>query len=1199
MKKWLGIAAIVIGFVAFAVLVWFAFPFIGFGSVRLFDPVWVRILIISIAFFSIVIWQLLKWRKRKKAQAALEEALTEVEEIEGDGAVLAEKMKSALATLKSSSSTKTYLYDMPWYVIIGPPGAGKTTALLNSEIKFPLAKDDQAAMSGVGGTRYCDWWFAEEAIIIDTAGRYTTQESVAGADSESWMSFLNLLKRNRPNQPINGVILAFSVQDLMNSDADGLKQHAKTIRARLSEVHETLKVDFPVYVMFTKADLISGFREYFGSFSASRRRKVWGTTFQNKNANHETYRDVGTEFDALISRLSDEVTDRLTEEPDGISRISIFGLPGQMAMLKDKITGLLDQVFEPTKYKSSALLRGFYFTSGTQEGTPIDQVLGEMGRSFGGSQGSMMSGKGKSFFLHDLLQSVIFSEEGWVTYDRKAKRRSDFMRYGVLGVLAAGILGLASLWGVSYYNNKNLLNSVQTAIEEYKLAAGDELIATEVTDGELLDVSGYLNILRKMPAGVGEENVERGFLYQMGLGQARRLHSAAEETYRDGLERMFRTRLIQRTEQQLQSFVNANDSLAVYETLKVYKLLGGAAPISDDKLVKSWFHADWREELYPGPSFKETREDLQAHLDTLLKFETTPDSAAYLSPDLIDVAERSLAIMSVSEMAYSLVKATSEFSGFQDYNLLHRTGPEAATVFETVDGSELESLIVPALYTYNGFNEFFLDQLGDVAKKLEDEKWVMGKYAEQARISDQVGNLGPKLLARYRDEFIEAWNKVLDNIKLAPLNADKPVYRRLAAASAPTVSPILLLVESIADETMLTRDASEAGGGSTGVGGLEVDSEAAKQAQAAVKNRLIGRVSGLQRIGLELALGSKSSRRAGAGSGGGSAPRVPGQEIEVQFKAYHALLKGPEGSRLIDVLLGNLESLQQNLIIAGGLNGGQANAQLPGQLGMLRSTATKLPDVLSQMVFDSVDDFESEATNSSISQLNTSLSEDVTQTCKDIISNRFPFSNSPNRQVPMGDFGRLFAPGGILDTYFNENLARYADMTGATWTWKADSPVAKRFSANTLRQFQRAEAIREAFFPSRGSTPAIEFSIQQTSIHNRVRRAELEINGQTYTTRREGNVPFNFTWPGGAATGSTSLSFKHRLAGRPTVKRGPSGPWAFMQFIRQGSPKRAGEATKVRYTIGGLYVDYEIRVNSLVNPFSMRELYEFKCPSGL
>src|SRR5207245_9470878 len=131
-----------------------------------------------------------------------------------EAAPLQDKLTTALALLKEARGTAGYLYEQPWYVIIGPPGAGKTTALLNAGLRFPLAAEmGQGAVAGVGGTRLCDWWFTEDAVLIDTAGRYTTQDSDAAVDRAGWIAFLDLLKRTRPRQPLNGVIVAIALSE--------------------------------------------------------------------------------------------------------------------------------------------------------------------------------------------------------------------------------------------------------------------------------------------------------------------------------------------------------------------------------------------------------------------------------------------------------------------------------------------------------------------------------------------------------------------------------------------------------------------------------------------------------------------------------------------------------------------------------------------------------------------------------------------------------------------------------------------------------------------------------------------------------------------------------------------------------------------------------------------------------------------------
>ena len=271
LATWLRIAAILVGALALTLLIWFGGPFVAFGEVRPFESFWVRLPIAIVLMLGALGWIAWIVIKRRRAVAALSEAMGKEEAQAGDGAALSAAMRDALATLRRTRGKDggDYLYDLPWYVIIGPPGAGKTTALVNSGLKFPLARGGQApaAVAGAGGTRYCDWWFAEEAVLIDTAGRYTTQDTDTRAERTSWLAFLDLLKANRPRQPINGVMVAISVEDLLTSSQDEITAHAEAIRARLLELNERLKVDFPVYAVFTKADLIAGFNEFFGALS--------------------------------------------------------------------------------------------------------------------------------------------------------------------------------------------------------------------------------------------------------------------------------------------------------------------------------------------------------------------------------------------------------------------------------------------------------------------------------------------------------------------------------------------------------------------------------------------------------------------------------------------------------------------------------------------------------------------------------------------------------------------------------------------------------------------------------------------------------------------------------------------------------------------------------------------------------------------
>src|ERR1700730_11578788 len=294
--------------------------------------------------------------------------------------------------------------------------------------------------------------------MIDPAGRYPTHDSDATADKQSWLAFLDLLKKNRPRQPINGVLVPTTREALMTLPPAEITAHANAIRARLLELHERLKVDFPVYALFTKGDLIAGFMEYFASLTDQSRRQVWGATFQTDDKTRNLVGDVPIEFDDLVERLNYDLTDRLQEEPTPSNRVLLYGFPTQIAALKRPIFDSLNQIFEPTRYHANATLRGFYFTSGTQHGTPIDRLIGALAKSFGAEQvtAQAYSGLGKSFFLTDLILKVILGEAAWVSTDRAAVRRARIIKACLYSTLALFAVAMKGLWWVGHTPHRHL-----------------------------------------------------------------------------------------------------------------------------------------------------------------------------------------------------------------------------------------------------------------------------------------------------------------------------------------------------------------------------------------------------------------------------------------------------------------------------------------------------------------------------------------------------------------------------------------------------------------------------------------------------------------------------------------------------------------------------------------------------------------------
>jgi type VI secretion system protein ImpL len=143
--------------------------------------------------------------------------------------------------------------------------------------------------------------------------------------------------------------------DFGSASAVELAAHANAIRARLLELHERLKVDFPVYALFTKGDLVAGFVEYFLFLGDNGRKQVWGATFQTADKTKNLVGEVPVEFDLLLERLSEEQLDRLQDEPAPDTRVVLLGFPAQMARLKQPLFDFLNQIFEPTRYHANAM----------------------------------------------------------------------------------------------------------------------------------------------------------------------------------------------------------------------------------------------------------------------------------------------------------------------------------------------------------------------------------------------------------------------------------------------------------------------------------------------------------------------------------------------------------------------------------------------------------------------------------------------------------------------------------------------------------------------------------------------------------------------------------------------------------------------------------------------------------------------------
>ncbi|RLB60207.1 MAG: type VI secretion system membrane subunit TssM, partial [Deltaproteobacteria bacterium] len=552
-----------------------------------FFPTWVAILITAVVILLLVGLVLYRRIRAARAARALEKAIAQQAqdqvlqskpEDRAEIQALQRQMLDGIKSLKASRLGEgkglNALYSLPWYAIVGPPAAGKTTALRHSGLSFPYLDPDGSGVRGVGGTRNCDWWFTNEAILLDTAGRYTTEQD----DHEEWMAFLRTLREHRKHKPLNGVLVAVSVSDLIDASEDEIEQIADRVRDRIDEMQEQLKMILPVYVLFTKCDLVAGFVEFFGDYKRSQRGQAWGATFAMKLDKSDPGALFDGEFDLLVEQLHKRTVKRMvSERPTRRQKEKIYQFPLEFAAIKRNLADFMAAAFRPAPPPAhkkalkipTPILRGFYFTSGTQEGKPLDRVVGAMGRAFGlrpVDQDDAVAGESKSFFLTDVFRHIVFPDQDIAARTEDEVRRVRLQRF----LIALGALVFTSILAIpavfSYMNNQELIAETKRISDGAAHIDWNDGRSSAPKVDQLDTLRAHIEKLDQW----NDDGPPITYLWMMYQGET--LFEPALEQYIDSLRQGFIMPAKEQLEERLKKATGAK-YLDEYEALKTYLLL--------------------------------------------------------------------------------------------------------------------------------------------------------------------------------------------------------------------------------------------------------------------------------------------------------------------------------------------------------------------------------------------------------------------------------------------------------------------------------------------------------------------------------------------------------------------------------------------------------------------------------------------------
>ncbi len=1151
---------VALGLVLLALIIWFAGPYFAFADYKPLESVVARLVTIIVLAVGYAIYVQLRSLRSARASDKLAKEVSGQADVgadaaagatsSGDSAQLRKRFEEAVAALEKSKRGAN-LYELPWYIIIGPPGAGKTTVLVNSGLNFPLAqKFGKEALRGVGGTRNCDWWFTDEAILLDTAGRYTTQDSDARADAAGWGTFLELLRKFRGRQPINGVIVAISASDLMASDEREREHHVVAIRERLDEIGRTLRIKVPVYVLVTKCDLIAGFVEFFEDLGQEARAQVWGTTFPIEMSESGGATDsFEPEFAKLIERLQQRVLARMESERDVRRRVSILGFPQQMATLKPLLSDLLKRAFTASGFDKQILLRGVYFTSGTQEGTPIDRMLGAIARAFGvtSAVAAPTAGRGKAYFIERLLKSVIFQESGLAGVNRRVQLQKIAARSAAY-IACVVVLLLGLLWLiVSYSANASYIGDVAEAtrgLAPTRASAAAPGASLEAFLPELDVLHDITAVAEKYRGGVP-------WSMRAGLNRTTALGEEARDAYSRELNATIVPALRSRFEQALQANIASPDRL--YEYLKGYLMLGDTRHRDPDYL-RFLGRSVWPQAYPRDPA---TGQHLATHFEQLLSEDRL--RSVPLNQQAIDQARVALHNATVPVLLYDRLKVDYLDDAKRAVRLDIAAGAGADRALARRSGKPL-SQPVPALYTRAVFNEINTTGKYQLTQQFLADSWVFGDHVFDLRGG---GSVLYDVLNLYEADYIRIWDEVVKDVGIKRASDTREFADILDIVSSPA-SPLKGFLTVVATNTDL----------------LKQDTSATGQASGAVDKALEARLAGLKKI-----LGEPPEGAA-----------QPGAKVTAYFEPIRKLVDGPPGQAPIDQMLTTLQQQARRLQTTGSGVGQQSaldpsvQAAVADAKRSLDAMAKQMPAPLGNIVSEVALRSEAIVNTEARGELGRRYAQQVVTECRERVEGFFPLNPASPTDAKLEDFSRVFGPGGIFDTFYRENLASLVDTSGAQWRWREGAATGP---AALLAQFQRAQRIRDIYFPPGARRPEARFSLLADSLDGSVARFTLTVDGQPFEYRYESPRARPMSWPGG--TGEASFAFEDR-GGRPIPGPNFQGPWAWFRLLSQAHVERNSDSRfTVTFSASGKSMRVIMEAASIRNPFARNELAGFHC----
>lgn len=924
---------------------------------------------------------------------------------------------------------------------------------------------------------------------------------------------------------------------------------------------QKLEIRFPIYLMFTKSDLVSGFTEYFEDLSKEDREQVWGISLPNapKPSQSPDFDYMEVEYQKLLERLYSRELARIHTERDVVRRAAIQGFPQQVENLKSVIDSFVKQTFIKNRFQFQPYLRGIYFTSGTQDGTPIDRMMTAVSSNFGFSRenANLLQGQGKSFFLGNLFREVIFPESELVGSNRKYETVIKWAQRGTYAAIALCSIGLLSVWTGSISKHNTFMSEVESYIGEFNA----ENKRLSLWNKDLRVVLPTLNALAK--ASIVYDQEEHPWLSGMGLYDGN-VDDSANDAYQAQLRELFLPRIINYLEKHIQKGHKGGD---LYNSFRTY-LMFSKVELMDKQLISDWFVTDWELNM-EGEATR--RKELELHLTALLNLDLKPYQ---LNDRIVQQTRNTLLQVPVHKRIYSRIRTKPEF--IQKIDVLNMFGDTVREAFAISKSTE-KALQLPYMFTKEGYENIDLSTESPVISDIVNERWVLSDD-ENSRVDfvkNDLDEISGKVKELYMADYIAHWKKAFDALSIARFNNISQAGEVLSNFTDPVYSPLLAILQVSSTNTQLSSQLMQ----------NVNDDTSSESGMSSATNFL--------------------------------ADKFKGTKVDQYFRDVNVLIresrKKPAPVTSIMAKVQELQDFMGEISVAPDPNkkafdiakarylSGSGNA-----ITSLRTYSKKTPEPVKRWLISLSEESWKIILSSAKQHVNSEWKNQVHSVYSQALAGRYPINRSSRDELALFDFSEFFKPEGTVDKFYTSYLKPFVD-TRKGWSNRSVDNYSLGLSATALKQVRRAQTIKNVFFRKNPEVPSISFQLKPYRMEKVDARFILEVGDQRITYNHGPKFWKDLNWSGEDENKRVRMMFEDLNEDRH--ERTYDGPWAWFKLQDKSRlaktkksnvylvsyivPEKVGNKTR-NHTI-----KYLIKAKSVNNPFSQNLLGKFKIPETI